>query len=248
MATEARQKVISFAVLTARKGFIMKAMYKRILIGIGFIAAVLILRFSSLGSYINLEYIRRNSAYLQELINTNYGAAVVLFIALYVAVILSAIPVSPILNIAGGYFFDVIPGALYSIVGAALGATIAFFMFRYLLREFVQGKYGHRLQTFNNEFKKQGASYLLFMQLLPITPFSVITVLSGLSQISWWTFVWATILGIAPGSFIFSFAGKQLMSIEKVSDVLSWPLLLALTLLAVLALVPIIVRKLRNAS
>ena len=224
----------------------MKTLYKRLLIGIIFISIILILRFSPLGSYINLEYIRQNSVYLQNWVNTNYWLAVALFIALFVPIVLFAIPVSPVLTIIGGYFFDVIPGALYSIIGATIGATIAFFMFRYLLRDFVQGKYGHLLKTFNSEFKKQGASYLLFMQLLPITPFIVITVVSGLSEISWWTFVWATILGIAPGSFIFAFAGKQLMSIEKASDVLSWPLILALVLLAVLALLPIVVRKLRK--
>ncbi len=224
----------------------MKTMYKRLLIGIIFIAVILTLRFSPLCSYINLEYIRRNSVYLQQLVTTNYWFSVGFFIALYVLVVLSAIPVSPALNIVGGYFFDVIPGALYAIVGATIGATIAFFMFRYLLREFVQGKYGHLLKTFNREFKEQGASYLLFMQLLPITPFSVIIIVSGLSEISWWTFVWATILGIAPGSFIFAFAGKQLMSIEKPADVLSWPLILVLVLLAVLALLPIVVRKLRK--
>jgi uncharacterized membrane protein YdjX (TVP38/TMEM64 family) len=226
----------------------MKAMHKRILIGIIFISTILILRLSPLGSYLDLENIRHNSIYLQQRITAHYVPAILIFIMLYVAIILSAIPVSPAFNIASGYFFGVIPGALYSIFGATIGVTIAFFIFRYLLREYVQEKYGYRLKRFNKEFKKEGVSYLLFMQLLPIMPFSVITILCGLSNMSWWTFVWVTMLGITPGSFIYAFAGRQFMYIEKASDVLSWPLILSLTLLAGLALLPLLMRKLSRKT
>lgn len=217
----------------------MKNLYKRLLFAVCLIGILIVIRYSRIGSYINLEYVRVHQEYLQLLVSRYYGLSLLCFVAIYIIVILCALPFTMVLNIAGGYFFGGIFGALYSIIGATLGAVLSFFMFRYLLKNFVQGKYGDNLRLFNQEFKKRGASYLLFLQLLPITPFSFITLISGLSPISWLTFMWTTALGIAPGAFIYAFAGQQLMTIKKTSDILSWPLLVLLLALAGLSLVPI---------
>lgn len=224
----------------------MKPLYRRLLIGLGFIVLIVVARFSGVGSYINLAYIRENSEYLQKLVKDRYGFSVAFFLITYIITVLFSIPVTPALNVAGGYFFGIIPGALYSICGATIGATLSFFMFRYLLRNFVQDRYGARLKVFNQEFEKRGVSYLLFMQLLPITPFGIITVISGLSHISWWTFVWTTALGITPGLFIYAFAGQQLMTIQKSSDILSWPIVFSLVLLALISSLPVLMRHLQK--
>lgn len=211
--------------------------------GILLLILILLIRATGVHKYITIETIRQNSQYLQAAIAHNYWFSVFVFIAGISGVVAFAIPISVLLTIASGYFFGVIPGAVYSIVGATLGATISFFTFRYLMRNSVQQKYGRALEKFNTELKKRGATYLLFMQLLPITPFGVIIVISSLSAISWWTFVWATALGITPGSLIYSFAGRQFMHIDKISDILSWPIIIALTLLALSSLLPFIARR-----
>jgi uncharacterized membrane protein YdjX (TVP38/TMEM64 family) len=224
----------------------MNIMYKRILIGITLVFVLFAIRYSGIHTHLTLEVIRANSMHLQKFIAYSYATSVALFIALFALIVSCAIPLSPLMTVASGYFFQTIPGTLYSIVGATLGATISFFVFRYLLRDYVQKKYGERLKRFNKEFRTRGASYLLFLQLLPITPFGVIAVISGLSTLPWWTFVWTTAVGIAPGSFIYAFAGRQLMTIEKMSDILSWPVIVALSLLALFSLLPIVVRTIHQ--
>ncbi|MEX0940468.1 MAG: TVP38/TMEM64 family protein [Candidatus Babeliales bacterium] len=221
----------------------MKPLYKRLILGFAILIIILIIRFSGVGSYINLEYIRANSLYIQQMIVQNYLFSLFIFLSLYIIFVAASVPVTPALNVAGGFFFGIILGALYSIAGATIGASISFFLFRYLFREFVQRKYGTTLRRFNEEFHQRGISYLLFLQLLPVTPFGLINMLSGVSPISWWRFALATIIGIAPGSFIYAFAGRQLMTIKKASDVFSWPIIIALTLLALFSLLPIIIRK-----
>src|SRR5262249_21148831 len=139
-----------------------------------------------------------------------------------------------------------IPGSIYSVWGCTIGATISFLLFRYLLRGLVHEKYGKSLISFNKEVKSHGGYYLLSLVLLPITPFGVVTILSGLSDISVTTFIWAVALGTLPGACIYAFAGKQLMNMEKTSDLLSFPLVIALLFLALLALLPIFIRYYKN--
>ena len=225
----------------------MKQLHKRLLIGLVLIVAILIIRFTGIHKHITLEAIRHNSEALQHYIEYAYLSSVLFFIGFLAIMVVCSIPVSSILTIASGSFFGILPGALYSVIGSTLGATIAFFTFRYLLRGSFEEKYGDKLKKFNEAFKKQGASYLLFMQLLPITPFGLITVVSGLSEVSWWTFVWTTVVGITPGSLIYAFAGRQLMTIKRASDILSWPIILALTGLALIALLPLLVRRFKAA-
>ena len=220
---------------------------KKWLIGVALLILIIIIRLSGIHHYITIEAIRENSQNLQNFIAYNYWLSVLFFVGAIALVVSFAIPLSVLLTIASGYFFGALSGALYSIVGATIGATFSFFTFRYLLRGSVQQKYGHMLEPFNKELKKRGASYLLFMQLLPITPFGIIIVITSLSHISWWTFVWATALGITPGSLIYTFAGRQFMHINVVSDILSWPIIIALILLALISLLPLFVRKF-NAS
>lgn len=231
-----------------KKGITMKTVYKRLLIGLIFLGLIITLRMFRVGEYLSLEHIRHNSLHLLNFIESSYALSVVVFLSIIALVVMFAIPITPLLTLASGYFFGTFLGAMYSILGATLGATISFFTFRYLLGGVVEHRYSQMLEKFNRKFKQQGASYILFMQLLPITPFLVIVMITSVSTVSWWTFVWTTLVGIAPGSFIYAFAGKQLMSIEKISDILSWPIIIALSLLACSALVPLVIKKLKPSA
>jgi uncharacterized membrane protein YdjX (TVP38/TMEM64 family) len=226
----------------------VKAIQKRLLIGLALIGIIILLRILGIHNYFTLEAIRKDSLLVQNFIQEFYGFSVLSLIGIFAATVMLAIPVTPFLTLASGFFFGTILGAVYAILGSTLGATLSFFTFRYLLRAAVEHRYGNSLQKFNAQFQKQGASYLLFMQLLPITPFLIIIIISSLSSVSWWTFVWTTMVGIAPGSFIYAFAGQQLMTLEKASDILSWPMIIALTLLACVALVPLVIKKIKPTA
>lgn len=207
------------------------------------IGAIIGARYAGLTDYIDTENIWHHKEALALFIQEHYSLAVLLFILLNMLIVILAIPVTIVLNVAAGYFFGVIPAVLYCNIGSAGGALIAFLIFRYLLAQGLHKRYHDALERFNKKFHEHGVSYILFMQLIPLTPFGLITVLAGLSDIPAWTFYWATALGILPGSVIYAFAGKQMGSLSSASDILSAPVIIALSLLALLVLLPAIAKS-----
>jgi len=150
-----------------------------------------------------------------------------------------------LLNMVGGFFFGTIPGALFAIFGATVGATISFLLIRDLFGKVFQEQYKDRLKAFNREFKRYGYSYLLLLHVVMIVPLFVPNILAGLAHVSLWTFIWTTAVGIIPGSLTFSFAGQQLMSINSIQEVISARFILSIFLLLLLALTPFFIRWLR---
>ena len=103
---------------------------------------------------------------------------------------------------------------------------------------------GSILETLQEGFAQNGFSYLLTLRLVPLFPFFLVNLLSGLTRLRVGTFVAATSLGIIPGSFVYANAGRQLGSIDSLGEVASPQVLGAFALLGGLALVPILYRRL----
>lgn len=208
------------------------------------VAAMVAIRYLGLTDYISLSFVRDNTEAIQAFIAHNYIAAVLAFIGIYTATVALSVPISNLFSIAAGYFFGVIPAVIYCNIGALCGALLAYATFRFLLHDMAMERYGDKLERFQERFTKEGMSYLLFMQLLPITPFGVINVLAGISGIPLKTFITTTLVGITPGQIIYAFAGRQLQYITSPGDIFSGPVLIAFILLATLALLPLVLRKL----
>jgi uncharacterized membrane protein YdjX (TVP38/TMEM64 family) len=145
--------------------------------------------------------------------------------------------------LAGGFLFGSLLGTLYVNVGATTGATLAFLASRYLLRDWVESKFGHRLRAIQDGFAKDAFSYLLTLRLIPLFPFFLINLVSGLTRMNAATYVAATSLGIIPGSFVYAYAGRQLGTINSLKEIASPNVLLAFTLLGALALMPVLYRR-----
>lgn len=223
--------------------FNKKALFAALLVG-----AMIAVRYAGLTDYISLSFIQDNTDRIQDFIANNYIVAVLGFIGFYTLIVATSLPISNLLSIAAGYFFGVVPAVIYGNIGAVCGALVAYMVFRFLLHDFAMERYGDKLGKFQQRFAKEGMSYLLFMQLLPITPFGVINVLAGISGIPLKTFITTTLIGITPGQIIYAFAGKQLQTITSPGDILSGPVMIAFGLLALLALLPLILRKLKIIS
>jgi uncharacterized membrane protein YdjX (TVP38/TMEM64 family) len=222
-----------------------KFLNKKVIFAIAVIAAIIGLRYTGLTDYLSLSFIKQNVGLIENFISTNYVLAVLAFIGIYILTVATSLPFTNILSIAAGYFFGIIPAVIYANIGAICGAFIAYMLFRYLLHDIAFQYYGDRLDAFKARFAKEGVSYLLFMQLLPITPFGVINILAGISGLPLKSFLLTTLIGITPGQFIYAFAGKQLNYVTQPSDILSTPVLIALGSLALLALLPLVLRKLK---
>ena len=121
-----------------------------------------------------------------------------------------------------------------------MGATLAFLASRFLLRDWVQDKFGDRLAAVNKGIEKEGGFYLFTLRLVPAFPFFVINLLMGLTTLRTWTFYWVSQLGMLAGTVVFVNAGTQLAAIESLRGILSPGLIVSFVLLG---LFPLIAKK-----
>ena len=196
-----------------------------------------------LGQYLSLESLKANRDSLLAYTESNFGMAMALFIAAYIIQTGFSLPGGAIMTLAGGFLFGSVLGTVLVNIGATTGATLAFLVARYLLRDWVEHKFGDRLEPIQTGFAKNAFSYLMTLRLIPAFPFFLVNLVSGITRVNLGTYVTATSLGIIPGSFVFAFAGRQLGTINSLGEIASPPVLLAFTLLGLLALMPIAYRK-----
>ena len=199
-----------------------------------------------LGRFLSLDVVKENRDKLLAFTEANYAIAVGLFIVVYAAVTGLSVPGAAILTLAGGFLFGSLFATAFVNVGATTGATLAFLAARYLLRDWVEHKFGKWLGPFQEEFAKNAFSYLLTLRLIPLFPFFVVNLVSGLTRVNVGTYVAATAIGIVPGSFVYAYAGRQLGMINSLKDIASPNVLMAFVLLGVLALVPSFYKRLKG--
>jgi uncharacterized membrane protein YdjX (TVP38/TMEM64 family) len=196
---------------------------------------------SGVYQYMTLEQLQIHGAYLQDLVSQHYVRAVVLFMMLYILITVLFLPITILCTLAAGFLFGSIPGALYTTVALTIGGTFAFMLVRYVIGDRVQKKFSTQLHAMNYALEQYGRYYLLTLHILPL-PTHIITPLFGLTAIRVGTFMWTLALGTLPGTLIYTFVGQELHAIHSLDDVVSTPMLIALCLLALLAIVPVIIR------
>ena len=215
----------------------------KILTGCVLLAGIGAFFYFDLGQYLSLNALKANRDNLLQYTNSHYGIAVIMFILIYILQTAFSLPGGAVLTLTGGFLFGSLMGTLFVNVGATVGATLAFLAARYLLHDWVERKFGNRLGTIQAGFAENAFSYLMTLRLIPAFPFFLVNLVSGLTRVTLGTYVLATSIGIIPGSFVFAFAGRQLGTINSLSEIASPPVLLAFTLLGLLALMPVAYRK-----
>ncbi|MES1946942.1 mercuric reductase [Salinisphaera sp. C84B14] len=162
------------------------------------------------------------------------------FFAIYVAVTAISLPGAAVMTLIGGALFGLVEGTLLVSFASAIGATLAFLIARFVLRESVQKRFGSRLKALNRGVERDGPFYLFALRLVPVFPFFVINLAMGLTPIRTRTFYWVSQLGMLPGTLVYVNAGTQLGQVESLSGVLSPGLIGSFVLLG---LFPLIARK-----
>ena len=196
-----------------------------------------------LGQFLSLAALKNNRDKLLSFAEANYVSAAALFILAYIAVTGLSLPGAVILTLAGGFLFGALFGTLFVNLGATTGATLAFLTARYVLRDTVEQKFGKWLGPLQEGFTKNAFSYLMTLRLIPLFPFFVVNLVSGLTRMNVGTYVAATALGIIPGSFVYAYAGQQLGTINSLKEIASPNVIAAFVLLGLLALVPSLYKK-----
>ncbi|MFA7823677.1 FAD-dependent oxidoreductase [Aeromonas dhakensis] len=196
-----------------------------------------------LGHYLSLPQLQARQAELAALVERHFGAAALLFVVVYVVSTALSLPGASLLTLAGSAVFGVAWGLLLVSFASSIGATLAFLSARFLLRDWVERRFGDKLASLQAGMKKEGALYLLSLRLIPIFPFFLVNLLMGLTPIRVSTYYWVSQLGMLPGTFVYVLAGSELANLTSTGNILSPGLMLALTLLG---LMPMLLKGLQR--
>ena len=205
------------------------------------IFAAALIAFFALGGprYLDLQTIQANrDALLAFTAQHRLGSAVLAFV-LYTAAIALSLPGALVLSLTMGLLFGRWLGTLLVVLAATSGATIVFLAARYVFADAARRRLGGWGRRIDEGFAAHAWSYLLFIRLVPAFPFFLVNLACALTTIPLSTYVIATLVGIIPGTFVFTNIGETLGRLTSTRDLLSPATLIALALLGVFALMPV---------
>jgi len=177
----------------------------------------------------------------RQVVDDNLLLAAVIYFAVYVAVTGLSLPSATAMSVIGGALFGRWLGTGLAITACTIGDTLVFWSSRYLCRTWVLRESGHRLSWLNAGMVRDGPFFLLSLRLMAIFPFFMLNMVIALTPVRTRVYVWTTFLGMLPVTFLIANAGTAIASVDDPARVLSWEIVASL---ALLALVPQIVRKL----
>jgi pyruvate/2-oxoglutarate dehydrogenase complex dihydrolipoamide dehydrogenase (E3) component/uncharacterized membrane protein YdjX (TVP38/TMEM64 family) len=203
------------------------------------VLAALIAAFFALGgpSYLSFEAIKAQQAGIQAYYEAHPWQTAAAYFLVYVAVTGLSLPGAAVMTLIGGAIFGLLWATVIVSFAASIGASAAFLASRFLLRDWVQQRFGRQLAAVNQGVEKEGAFYLLTLRLIPAIPFFAINLAMGLTAMRVRTFYWVSQLGMLAGTVVYVNAGTQLAAIESPRDILSPGLIGAFVLLGVFPLI-----------
>ncbi len=213
---------------------------KKIVIAVAVVALIGGFFIFDLGRFFTLEYFNAQRDAILAYREANPALSALVYFALYVAVTGLSLPGAAIMTLVGGAVFGLLWGTVIVSFASTLGATLAFLVSRFLLRDWVQGRFGDSLRTVNREVERDGAFYLFTLRLVPAFPFFVINLVMGLTPIRTLTFAWVSQVGMLAGTIVYVNAGTQIAQIDSLAGLLSPTLIGSFVLLG---LFPLIARK-----
>ncbi len=197
-----------------------------------------------LGQYLNLRTLKEQQAAIQGFQAAQPLLSSVIYFLVYVAATALSLPGAALLTLAGGAVFGLLWGTLIVSFASTIGATLAFLMSRFLLRDWVENRFGQRLAAIDQGVRREGAFYLFTLRLVPVFPFFLINLLFGLTGMKARTFYWVSQIGMLAGTVVYVNAGTQLGKLESLSGILSPALLGSFALLGIF---PLIARRIVEA-
>ena len=211
-----------------------------------FVAAIA--AFLALGGtrYLTLDAVKQHGDSLRAFAEAHYTAALALAFVVYAIATTLSLPSGTVLSLTFGFLFGRWVATALVITAGTLGATILFLGVRYLLGEATRHRLGRVGERINEGFTHDGFNWLLFLRLTPFFPYFLVNLVPALTDIRVRTYVAATVIGILPSTLIVTNLGQALGSIDSTHGLLSPDALLALSLLGLVALLPVLVNYLRS--
>ncbi len=208
-------------------------MNRRIALLILLAAAIAAYFWFDLGQYFSLDAFKSQQAQIVAAKDANPLLYMGGFFLIYVVVTALSLPGAAIMTLVAGALFGLVAGTIIVSFASTMGATLAFLSARFLLRDWVQSKFGERLKAIDDGIAKDGAFYLFTIRLIPLFPFFVVNLLMGLTRIKTPTYYWVSQIGMLPATVVFVNAGTQISKIESTAGLLSPALIGSFVLLGI---------------
>jgi len=193
-----------------------------------------------LSQYLNFTYLKENQLLFDSYYQANPVLISLSFFIIYIISTALSVPGAVLLTLIGGAIFGFGLGLILISFASSIGATLAFLVSRFLLRDTIQIRFGSHLEKINNGIEKEGAFYLFTLRLVPAFPFFLINLIMGLTPIKTSTYYWVSQVGMLAGTAVYVNAGTQLGQLESASGIISLPLIISFTLLGIF---PFIAKK-----
>jgi len=216
---------------------------KQVTVALIALTIVLIFIVFDLNRYFTLSYIKASQDKFALLYTEHPVLAIGSYMALYVLITSVSLPGAAVLTLLGGALFGLWVGTLVVSFASTIGATLACFVARFLLRDWVQNKLGDKIEPVNKGIEREGAFYLFTLRLIPVFPFWAINLVMGLTKIPLRTFYWVSQIGMLAGTIVYINAGNELAKINSLSGIVSPGLIFSFVLLGIF---PITVKKLMS--
>lgn len=210
--------------------------WKKVLVVALLAAVVGIFLALDVSRFLSLEALRAGQQDLAAFVGANAFLSIGGFFALYVLITALSIPGAAVMTLAAGAVFGLVTGTILVSFASSLGATLAFLLSRFLLRDYVEQKFKSASDRINRGIAAEGAYYLFTLRLVPLFPFFVVNLVMGVTRIKPLTFYWVSQLGMLAGTVVYVNAGTQLGQLEETADILSPGLIGSFILLGVFPL------------
>jgi pyruvate/2-oxoglutarate dehydrogenase complex dihydrolipoamide dehydrogenase (E3) component/uncharacterized membrane protein YdjX (TVP38/TMEM64 family) len=190
-----------------------------------------------LGRFLSFEQLKASQASFAQLHADQPFTVAAVYFLIYVLATALSIPGAVVITLAGGAIFGLWQGLLIVSFASTVGATLAFLASRFLLRDWVEARFGQRLADINAGVNREGGFYLFTLRLIPVVPFFLINLLMGLTHMKVWTYYWVSQIGMLAGTAVYVNAGTQLAQLDSVKGILSPALLGSFVLLGIFPLI-----------
>jgi len=218
-----------------------KHIAKRIVVLATVVGVIVVFKILGLGQYFTLSYVKASQEKFAALYVDHRLMVIAAYMMIYILVTSLSLPGAAVMTLAGGALFGLWIGTLVVSFASTIGATLACLISRFVLRDWVQRKFGDKLKTVNEGIERGGGFYLFTLRLIPVFPFWLINLVMGLTKMPIRTFYGVSQVGMLAGTIVYVNAGKELAKINSLSGILSPGLILSFVLLG---LFPIAAKKL----
>lgn len=213
--------------------------------------------------YFSLSSLIMHRSTLEDYVAAHWMAALAGYMVLYIALVTISFPGASLLTLASGFLFGGLVGGMATVLSATAGASLIFLAARTSAGEFLAARAGPFLTRMADGFNRDAFNYLLSIRLMPVFPFWVVNIVPALLNMRFRDYLAATFLGIIPGTFAYAYVGAGLGSVITAQEaaspgcaatgecaidpasLLTPQILIGMSALAVISILPVVVRRLR---